>query len=372
MPVYDATALPRLMVCGGSKFMPGFTTPGMTPTDDQLQGDAAHWLASELLTGNCEDANLWIDRKAPNGVYVSSDMVDSVTWYVDQLRSRPRERQYVETPFSFDYLDLRINARPDFIADDLADYGRRIYIDDFKYGFRIVEPEDNWQLIGYAITYIATRRVDADTVFELRIHQPRPWHPKGRSRVWIVSASHLFELRNKLIMQLIGGTNELVTSDLCTHCPAASNCPALRQVAMTFLDLSEQAIPDTMTVDEMSFMYDVLTVGQHRLNDYAAAIKERIVHSIQTGTAVRNYTMRPTTGALDWKPGFDPVAVMKLLAPGKQVAKVKPITPKQAMKFIPEKMLDGMIERKPGGVTLARIDAQLAAQALAENMLGDN
>ena len=372
MHVYVASALPRLMQCGASKVMPGFTPPGIIEqTDDQREGDAAHWLATEFLTGRTTDLYEWIDRKAPNGVYISDDMVDSVEYYIAQLSSRP-ERRFVEQDFSFQFGELTIHSRPDMVSDSLADYGRRIYIDDFKYGWKIVEPDMNWTLIAYAICFIASRRIDADTVFEFRIHQPRPWHPIGKSRSWIVSAARLHDLRNQMINHLLTVTDTLVTGDHCFKCPARSNCPALRKSTMEVLDVVERAIPDQMTADDLSFMYDALTIGEHRLSDYKSAIKERIEHAIKTGQPVRNYRMKSTNGKLDWVDGLDMVSILRLLAPDKVTAKPpKPITPTQAKKIIPEDMVMQFAERGPGGVQLVRSDTNQQATALAQGIIGE-
>ncbi len=365
MATYDASNdIPRLMQCGASRAMPGFTPPGMARSDDAQDGIAAHWLASQILTGQCTDPSEWVDRKAPNGVYIDADMVDSVTYYTDQIATRPKAR-WIEQPMTLQFRDLTISARPDFIADDEKDRNRYIYVDDFKYGWRTVEPENNWTLIAYATTFLSNRVVDPDTWFVLTIHQPRPYHPSGKkSRSVTISAAGLHDMRNHMLTQLLTVTDELKTGPHCYKCPARSNCPALRDAVMQSFDVVETIKPDKLDVSELSYMMDALTKFEHLLKDYKDAIAERITHEISNGQIIRNYRIARREGSLDWLPGID-ASVLRLLAPpDKAVSKEKPITPKQAMKFIPEMLVNSLSERKPGGSSLVRSDTNQAVMQL--------
>jgi hypothetical protein len=379
MTHYDATSLPRLMQCGASKSMPGFYVQG-DQSDDVREGNAAHWLASEYLNGRISDLDEWIDRKAPNGVYISDAMVDHVRWYVEGvMRDRASDRHYTEQDFIAHngFPDgpqrISIGCRPDHLSDDMAEYGRRIRIDDFKYGWRLVEVENNWTLIAHACAYIADKVIAPDTIFEFRIWQPRPYHPAGSMRVWIVDAYHLSSLRNQLFHTLALTSDQLQTGWYCLHCPAMTNCPASRKASMTMLDVAERAIPDNMTLDEMSMMMDALTVGDYTLKAYKDALAERITDSLRNGQTVRNYRLKPYEGALAWVEGIDETALRLLVKPGKAVSKPTPLlTPTQLKKAIPELVLKQITYRKPGGLTLERKDTdQLAQEMFGKPAIGD-
>lgn len=366
MMIYDASNdIPRLMQCGASRAMPVFTPPGMAQSrDDAEEGTAAHWLASQILTGQCSDPSEWVDRKAPNGVYVDADMVDSVTYYTDQIATRPKAR-WIENTMKLTVFDgLTIVARPDVISDDENDRNRRVYIDEFKYGWRIVEPEMNWSMIAQAATFFADRYFDPDTWFEFRVHQPRPYHPIGRTRKWIISAARFTDLRNQLITQLLTETDELKTGPHCYKCPSRSFCPALRDAVMQSFDVIESINPDRLDEAELSYMMDALTKFDHLLSDYKSAIAERITHEINAGKIIRNYRISRREGSLDWLPGIDAGTLRLLAPPDKAVSKEKPITPKQAMKFIPESLVMSLSERKPGGSSLVRSDTNQSVMQL--------
>lgn len=368
MPHYDATSLPRLLQCGASKSMPTFVPLADTQSDDVLAGNAVHWLAAGALSGRIIDLDEWIDRKAPNGVYLTDEMIDHVRWYVEGVtKDRSNHKRLVEQDMTAWNADrsITIGCRPDHLTDDMAEYGRRIRIDDFKYGWRLVEVENNWTLIAHACAYIADKVIAPDTIMEFRIWQPRPFHPSGKMRVWIVDAYHLMALRDYIFNTLALTSDQLQTGWYCLHCPAMTNCPASRKASMTMLDVAERAIPDNMTLDEMSMMMDALTVGDYTLKAYKDALAERITDSLRNGQTVRNYRLKPYEGALAWVEGIDETALRLLVKPGKAVSKPTPLlTPTQLKKAIPELVLKQITYRKPGGLTLERKDTDQLAQEM--------
>lgn len=361
MQHFDATELPRLMQCGASKSMPGFHPPGIDDRSSANEGTAAHWLAHEGLKGN--DITQWADRKAPNGVWIDDAMVSAVSYYLDQVSKRPTQQRYAEQPFTLTFGDVTINARPDLICDDLKDQNRRIYIDEFKYGWRTVEAQDNWQLIAYAATYLSQRVIDPDTAFVMTIHQPRPYHPLGKSRTWYVGAYELHDLRNYMLQQLMTARTDLVTGPHCYKCPARSNCPAIREAAMNVMDVATASVPDNMSPDDLSMMMDTVTRAEHIIKDYKDALSERIVHSLGQGQVVRNYRMVPTEGRTTWADYMTP-DMLRMLAPDKPVIKETMITPKQAMKFVPESVVNGLVNPPSSGLKLVRSDTNQTAAHL--------
>lgn len=371
MPHYDATSLPRLMQCGASRSMPGFVPLVIAEqSEDAREGIAAHWLASEYLKGRVTDLDEWADRKAPNGVYMTDVIIESVRWFVEGVtRDRATHVRYVEqdmTAWNHDR-SITIGCRPDHLTDDRAQYNRRIRVDDFKFGWRLVEVENNWTMISYALAYIADKVVDPDTVFEFRVWQPRPFHPLGKCRVWVVDAAHLSALRDYMFQTLAATSTVLQTGPYCHRCPARSNCPALRKASMGLIDVVEQAIPDNLSLDDMSLLMDTLMAADHTLKQYKDALSERITDALRNGQVVRNYRLEPYEGALDWVEGIT-ADVLRLLT-DKPVSKPTPLlTPTQLKKAIPPNTLKSLTYRKPGGLSLKRVDVDQAAK----RMFGDN
>ena len=367
----DATSLGRMIQCGGSRSMPRFILSNdVEQSDDIRDGICVHWLSSEYLKGRITDLDEWIDRKSPNGVYITDVMVDHVRWFIDGVtKNATNDKRLVEYDMQAWNADrsITIGCRPDVLTDDQAQYGRRIRIHDLKYGYRLVEPEQNWTMIAHACAYIADKVIDHDTMFEFHIWQPRPFSPSGPHRLWIISAAHLMDLRNYLFTTLATTSDVLQTGPYCYRCPARSNCPAIRKASMALLDVVERAIPDNLSLDDMSLMMDALTVADHTLKEYKAALDERITDALKNGKVVRNYRLEPYDGKLDWIDGIDATALSLLT--DKPVSKPAPLlTPTQLKKAIPEPVLKSLTYRKPGGVSLKRVDVDQAAK----RMFGDN
>ena len=137
---------------------------------------------------------------------------------------------------------------------------------------------------------------------------------------------------------------------------------------MGLMDVVSDAIPDNMTLDDMSLMMDALSSADYSLKQYKEALSERIAHAISTGNSVRNYQLEKTEGRLEWCDGIDATALL-MLAPDKPVVKPQePITPTQAKKYIPEAVIKTLAERSSGGLKLVRRDAT----QLAQRLFGDN
>lgn len=172
----DATSLGRMIQCGGSRSMPRFILSNdVEQSDDIRDGICVHWLSSEYLKGRITDLDEWIDRKSPNGVYITDVMVDHVRWFIDGVtKNATNDKRLVEYDMQAWNADrsITIGCRPDVLTDDQAQYGRRIRIHDLKYGYRLVEPEQNWTMIAHACAYIADKVIDHDTMFEFHIWQP--------------------------------------------------------------------------------------------------------------------------------------------------------------------------------------------------------
>jgi hypothetical protein len=362
MTDHDASALPRLVQCGASKSMPGYTpTPGMETDDEERQiGIAAHWLAMSVLRGNISDPFEYADRKSPNGVYISPEMAQHVDDYVTRIRARRGEHRAVELPISCLIADgVRINCRPDSLIDD---YARNIYIDDFKYGWRLVEAEMNWTLIAYAIAHLSTHVIGPETLFHFTIHQPRPYHMNGPVRMWTITAAHMHDLTLTLRARLTMFSDTLQTGPNCYKCPALGNCPSARHAGLNAIDVAEQMFDEHLPSDTLSAELDEIERAQRALKMRGEAIEELLYHRATNGESVKGRHLMPNVGPLEWHEYV--TADMLRMLTNKPVSREKLITPTQAKKLLPESVIDKLADRPKKGMKLVRIDAQKLAQRM--------
>lgn len=363
-----ADELPRFMACNGSRFLPASLPAAVADTSARDEGIAAHFMAVAVFRNEFNIDEL-VDRKAPNGVYMTVEMVEFVQMYLDAIihieRGKIVSDAEIDTSFGNDA--FRVNARADHIAYNAET--NTLYGDDFKYGWRLVEPQDNWTLIAHAIGYCLTRQITPARIV-LTIHQPRPYHPDGKSRSWEITYSDLLDRYAHITMTLTNPNDQLKTGSQCSKCHALATCPAAREANMNAIDASEMAYSDDLDNTALAFELNTLRIAQSSLNNRLDALEEMAKFRLKSGQILDGYGVENQLSNTDWKPGID-VAMMQMLT-GKNLARPKLMTPGQAIKAgVPEDVIKPLTERRLTGVKLVRVDANKKAQKLFGNQKGN-
>ncbi len=246
----NASELPRVMKCGGSltaarlvEFMP-------PENESMIEGTAAHEVVEAIFNDQEPPA------QTSNGVTVTDDMQEHAREYVKAVRLQS-SNVTVETRVDFWLTkDILVKVKPDaiFWSNETT-----LCVDDYKYGWREVEVEDNWQLIAGAIGAIRA----ASTVPEIIItgvYQPRPFHRKGPYRRQVFTLDKLRIKHDELLERLTHPTDELVTGDQCVQCPVArgASCPAWRAATYNAVDVAMRGVsedPDAETLSRELMMF---------------------------------------------------------------------------------------------------------------------
>lgn len=358
-----ATKLPRLMACNGSRLM----SPAFPNMDDDRtlrdEGDAAHWLAKAVFDGT-HTLNEMGERKAPNGVHITTDMCDHVGEYLSALVCGE-----METDTSFSGNGWAVNARADHMAYDAPT--STLYVDDFKYGWSIVEPDWNWTLIAHAIGYCIRRGITPATIV-LRIHQPRPHHRLGKLREWRISYDVLMQAYAQLDATLSNPSDALVTGDHCRRCWALVPCPAARKANLNAVDTSERsAFSDAVSDDLLAFELDTLRTAMVRIKQGLDAREELAEYRIKNGAIVPNYHMEQQFGNRVFIPGIDALTLTVLT--GADMSKAGTVTPSEGERRLvaigktkkeAEALLKPFTQRASIGAKIVREDTTKRAQRL--------
>lgn len=362
MLIADATELPRLMACNGSRLLPASTPVGDSDTTIRDEGNAAHHMALSVFRNEFTIEEL-IDRKAPNGVYMSPEMADHVGEYLDAIVHIDRGAIDIqmEIPTTFEGNGWRVNGRADGIAYNSGD--NALFVDDLKYGYGIVEPERNWTLIAHAIGHCLNRKITPERIV-FTIHQPRPYHPDGKRREWVITYPTLTEFYQQIVATLSAPSDLLNTGAQCRKCHALATCPAAREASMNAVDIIEaMAFNDEMPNDALSFELDTLSRAEKMLEQRHKALQELAKHRLKSGQIIENYGLENQLSNRNWKGGID--AMLLLALTGKDLSKPKLITPAQAIKAgVSEDVIAPLTERITTGVKLARVDANKKAQRI--------
>lgn len=356
-----ATSLGRVLTCNGSVTLGVENTPS-EPSESKREGIAAHYVAAGVLNGTISSAIEHVDRKTLNGYFVTAEMAEFVQSYITAIESRALAvtvEQPIEWIAMYGDEGSLITARPDAVSFDSA--SGTLYIDNLNYGWRIVEPFQNWALVAYAIASIGNKPV---TNIEMTIHQPRPYHEDGKSRTWTITRDELNYLQSVISNKLANLDDKLVTSMHCHKCPALAVCPAARVAEMNAIDASTIAFVDDISDDELNFALINLERASEMIKQRLGAISELVIERIKLGRVIGDHYLKPTIGNRTWNIGLTPTFVKAIT--GVSVESVAPmVTPAEAQRRgISEDTLKGLTMRPSTGIKLDRKSADKRAQKL--------
>lgn len=352
-----ATDLPRLMNCNGSRLM-GEAEATTQKTDDTVkdEGVAAHWLAQQVRSGKSVVEEL-IDRKAPNGVYITTEMVEYLEDYIQTISVGGD----VEIDTSYSGNEWKVRGRADHIFYDPET--KTLNVNDLKYGWSIVEPKTNWTLISHAIAAIALQNPNQVNHVILTVFQPRPYHPAGPVRSEYYSIQQIIDFRSQIINTLTNPTDTLRTNPNCKNCPSLTHCPAARKAQFNAIDASEDAFHDHLTNPELSYQLDLVDRAIEVLKLQQKAYSELAQHRLQKGQIVENYAIKAELTNRQWVNGVTPDYIKMLT--GLDLTEPKLKSPAQVEKAgVSKEVVASLTERRQKGFKLVRVDANSNAKKL--------
>lgn len=349
-----ATELPRFMACNGYKSLGGIE-PFNPSTEQTDEGNAAHWFCEQVYHGaNAEDL---IGQTAPNGLYITVDMVEYCREYLQFITSGNCE---VEVDTSHSGNGWEIRGRADCIK---FAYGI-LTVADLKYGWRIVEPKNNWALISHAIAWCNKHQITPEYIV-FTIYQPRPFHPQGTVREWIINYTELMSLYQELSEVLSHPSSTVCSGSQCYKCQCLSQCPAAQIAAMNAIDVAEMAFDSEISNERLTWMLANLKRAQEIIKQSYDAYEDLALHRLKAGGRLKGYSMRQALGQTTWNDGITS-DVVKMMS-GVDVRVDKIMTPAQAKKAgVPEELIKSMTHRPDNGFKLVAVDEN----KLAEKMFG--
>ena len=356
--ITTATELPRLMQCIGSVNMPAALPPDHDH-EARSEGNAAHWLAKEIFDGRVY-APSTVGTKAYNGYVITEEMCEHVRNYLDALDCGTME---TETTFGGEGWEVR--GRADHISwqchpNDQYETPQILTVDDFKYGWRLVSPEENYTLIAHAIGW-CIRNQAAPREIVLRIHQPRPYHPDGPCREWRLSYVDLMTHYSAIAKRLSETPDTLTTGPMCAKCHALATCSAARAASMNAIDASSVAFSDSLPDHVLAYEYETLEQAAAVIKARYEALEELMTHKIKSGNAIQGYTLKQRLAQTRWKPGL--TGALLTAATGVDLSKDGIVTPAEAKRRgVNEATITALTDRPVIGAKLERIDADREAR----------
>lgn len=242
-----------------------------TTNDSAEQGTAAHELASWALTDTAHFCAAYVGRVTSNDWEVTEAMAEATQVYVDAIRARVDEYYTAGAANVFLYIENKVDLSdvlgiPDQFGTsdsiflvEWTDGTWLIGVEDFKFGYRMVNAQENEQLMLYALAALDQYGIVGNfTRARMVIHQPNREHISE----WECSVEELLEFGKRAktaataAQELIsikrtglGDVTDYLTpgEKQCQWCKAAGTCPALgkfvqQTVGDEFEDLTAESV----------------------------------------------------------------------------------------------------------------------------------
>jgi hypothetical protein len=334
------------------------------------EGTASHWIGSETLSGKGRTMQAWVGVKAPNGIVIDMEMVDGAYVYVEAVKQAAGVSQAltVEQPVACSPVHADCWGTPDlwYWCGSPGTAHSELHVWDYKYGYGIVEPFENWQLICYAAGLLAslTGAQDQQVTVVLHIVQPRPFHSDGPVREWRVSGSDLRGYINRLSLaahQAVSATPCTATGHHCRYCAGRHACPTLDLAIYAGIDYIGQAQPEELSVGAMAMEYKVLERIEVLIKSRKSAHESRMIGMIKAGESVPGYTIDYGSGHAKWNKPVGEIISLGQMMGLELVGEPTAITPAKALKLgLDPVLVKAYSERPVTGTKLVATAGSLA------------
>lgn len=325
------------------------------PTEESLEGDAAHWVA--LMTCRCyaepeafEQGAIsfpQLEEKAPNGVEITQDMIDGAELYADVVGTLA----ILETLVAISLIHPHCFGTPDARRRE----PKVLRVFDYKFGHRFVEVFNCWQLIAYVAGLLGDiPRTEWPEFVELIVVQPRCYTPEGPVRRYTYKVDELVTLINRMHAQAGLAVDEsgnpkpdapAVTGHECRDCKARHACTLFQSVAARIVDSAGRAdlfeLPPAQLGAELTYLDETM----QRLKARREGLAIQAETLLTKGQIVPGFAMESNPGNLAWNDGVN-VDEVAMLGSSLGVALCRdpePVTPTQAKTILKRRAIDGTL-----------------------------
>ena len=315
------------------------------------EGNAFHWLLEKP-----RPFKQYVDTKAKNGVLYTEEMADHAEEYFAKIVGFDFYGLEKPTTWSIPNV-IEVRGRADCIGINLDG---TLHILDAKYGYTLVEPEENYTLISHAIGWIYHNPTTFIGKVVFHIYQPRGFHPDG---VWRDHEIGYGELEAYIgrISEQAARTSHLRVGPHCDGCRAAYDCPALRRSVGSILDIISGTYSDDLQPEQISHQMQLVDRAAALIKARQGALEDLTKYTLLQGKIVDGYMLEKTYANTTWVEGFDAETIGLTL--GIDVVKTSVISPAQAKKAgADEEVVEALTERKYSGQKLVRRSADQAAK----------
>ena len=362
------TQLPKVsdagqwMTCNGSfRAQQAYPPLDVEPSQSRLEGRACHEVAQKLFKN--EPFSDLVGSLSKDGIVITDELFDAAREYFNEVwgycntHSRTHDL-HVEMPVSvLGYSDWY--CIPD--AWVYVPEGKVLRVWDAKFGHRIVDPFENWQLLIEAFSICEQFQTPPD-IIELVIVQPRGFTSEGTVRKWALTYDELCAYRqqvNETMPRVLDATPLCTPGPHCLDCSARAHCDTLKQQSYAGIDYVTSLQTHNLSGHALGVELRLLQRAQEMIKMRLSGLEEQALHEIKQGQHVTFYNAKTTYGRKRWKKDVpvDQVIFMAELQ-GVDVRKPQELdTPAQCIKKgIDPSVVEQYAETPVTGVKLEQVD----------------
>lgn len=292
------------MVCNGSFRAQQLHPPlDVEPSQSRLEGRACHEVAQRLFRN--EPFSDMVGSLSKDGTVITDELFDAAREYFNEVwgfcnTHGVLQELRVEQP-------VKIAGFTDwFCIPDAWVYvpeGKILRIWEGKYGHRIVDAFENWQMIIQAFAIIETHNLCPD-IIELVVVQTRGFTSEGTVRKWAITPDDVRAYMSDVNMSLalITGPDPLCTpGPHCLDCSARAHCDALQQQGYAGIDYVKSLQTHNLTGHALGVELSLLERAQEMIKMRLSGLEEQALHEIKHGQHVTFYSAKTTYGRKRWK-----------------------------------------------------------------------
>lgn len=330
--------------------------------------DKAEYLLKTYVIGErTNDGGLFkqIDTLCDNGVLFDLEMYDAVMVYTGDIFHYANQNDIldkikVEERITLDCVFPGMYGHCDAYVVNKAK--KEVVIWDGKYGYNIVEPFENWQLIAYAmgITQHIDGHEDQQWTVKLRISQPRAPHILGSNREWVIKLSDLRLYFNQLVSaanEALSGEGSTKAGSWCTYCEARHACDTLDRNVYAMAEYIGGVNPNELTGKALGVEYLLLERFQTLLKARMTGVEQQCLNEMRKGQVIPGLGIDEKFGRKRWKKDIDQNEVIMMGdAMGVDLRKPRELdTPTQcAKKGVDESVINEYSERPSNGFKVVK------------------
>jgi hypothetical protein len=304
--------------------------------DDEAarEGEAAHWVVSQMLTGHLTDAGM----VAPNGVVITPEMeagadlmFNEATRALEPYGLKPQQGQ-VEQRVAIPSVHAAHFGTPDYyIVVNRPGAPPLVLLWDYKFGHLPVPAFENAQMVDY-LAGICTGMPET-TEIQVTIVQPRSYTREGPVRRWSTTLGNMRGLFNRsaaAAAEALGPNPRTRVGPECAYCKARHACPALAAQSFGAMDEAFHATRMDLTPEQIGLELRMLARAEQRLKARKSGLAEQATRLLRQGHRVPGWSMQPGQVREQWTVPAE-VVISTGAAMGVKVAKPpEPLTPRQA------------------------------------------